>query len=131
MSYMWLYRCYFKVCILLSVYKPSYLKNSIQPLLFVGTNSASWPPMAPLKLRMFCFDNIAKRIIGKPCTSLLTSSTSTSSIPPDLAVIVSLKFTFAVVYNEMSFQVLGKELFIKLVIASHGRDLSYRCHHPN
>ncbi|PWZ37860.1 hypothetical protein Zm00014a_005131 [Zea mays] len=77
------------------------------------------------EMRMFCFDNIAKRIIGKPCASLLTSATSTSNIPPDLAAIVSLKFTFAVVYNEMSFQVSEKELFIKSVIASHGRDLTF------
>lgn len=77
------------------------------------------------EMRMFCFDNIAKRIIGKPCASLLTSATSTSNIPPDLAAIVSLKFTFVVVYNEMSFQVSEKELFIKSVIASHGRDLTF------
>jgi hypothetical protein len=34
-----------------------------------------------------------------------------------------LKFTFAVVYNKISFQVVEKELFVKSVIASHGRDL--------
>ncbi|ONM35910.1 hypothetical protein ZEAMMB73_Zm00001d042630 [Zea mays] len=76
------------------------------------------------EMRMFCFDNVAKRIIGKTCTSLLTSVTDTSNIPPDLAAIVSLKFTFVVVYNLMSFQNQEKELLIKSVIASHGRDLS-------
>jgi hypothetical protein len=50
------------------------------------------------EMRMFCFDNVAKRIIGKTCTFLLTSVTNTSNIPPDLAAIVSIKFTFVVVY---------------------------------
>ncbi|ONM02782.1 hypothetical protein ZEAMMB73_Zm00001d031369 [Zea mays] len=76
------------------------------------------------EMLMFCFDNVAKRIIGKTCTSLLTSVTDASNIRPDLAAIVSLKFTFVVVYNLMSFQNQEKELLIKSVIASHGRDLS-------
>jgi hypothetical protein len=57
-----------------------------------------------VKIRMFGFDNVAKRIVGKPRTSILTSVTDTSNIPPDLAAIVSLKFTFTVVYNQMSFK---------------------------
>jgi hypothetical protein len=69
------------------------------------------------EMPMFYFDNVAKRIIGKSCPSLLTLVTDTSNIPPDLAAIVSLKFTFVVIYNLMSFQNQEKELLIKSVIA--------------
>ncbi|KAL5656221.1 hypothetical protein ACJX0J_035540, partial [Zea mays] len=41
-----------------------------------------------------------------------------------LTTTVSLKFTFAVVYNQTSFEDLEKGLLIKSIIASHGRDLS-------
>jgi hypothetical protein len=60
------------------------------------------------EMQMFYFDNISKRIIGKSCTSLLALVTDTLSIPPDLGAIVSLKLTFVVVYNQMSFQDLEK-----------------------
>jgi hypothetical protein len=70
--------------------------------------------------RMFCFDGIAKRIVGKTCPSIVSSVTKTSLIPPKLASIVSLKFTFAVVYNDVSFHDV-KELLIKAIITSHGR----------
>jgi hypothetical protein len=38
---------------------------------------------------MFCFDNIAKTIIGKPCSSLLGSTANTTIIPPEIAAIIS------------------------------------------
>jgi hypothetical protein len=70
--------------------------------------------------RMFCFDRIAERIVGKSCASVVSSVTETSLIPPDLAAIVSLKFTFAVVYNDVSFHDVDKELLIKSIIVAHG-----------
>jgi hypothetical protein len=71
--------------------------------------------------RMFCFDSIAKKIVGKLCHFVVSSVTKTSLIPPDLASIVSLKFTFDVVYNDVSFHDVEKELLIKLIITVHGR----------
>jgi hypothetical protein len=38
---------------------------------------------------MFCFDNIAKIIIGKTCPSLVASLNDPSNIPPEIAAIVS------------------------------------------
>jgi hypothetical protein len=57
---------------------------------------------------MFYFDSIAKRIVGKSCRSVISSVTRASLIPPVLASIVSLKFTFAVVYNDVSFHDVEK-----------------------
>jgi hypothetical protein len=71
--------------------------------------------------RMFFFDSITKKIIGKPCPSVVSSVTKTSLIPPDLASIVSLKFIFDVVYNDVSFHDVEKELLIKSIITAHGR----------
>jgi hypothetical protein len=71
--------------------------------------------------RMFCFDSVAKRIIGKSCPFVVSSITRTSLIPPDLASIVSLKFTFIVVYNDVSFHDVEKELLIRSIITTHER----------
>jgi hypothetical protein len=71
---------------------------------------------------MFCFDNIAKAIIGKPCTSLVASVGNTSRIPPEIASIVSLRFTFVVTFTERSFETLDKVFFIKSIVQAYGRD---------
>jgi hypothetical protein len=39
--------------------------------------------------RMFCFDGITKRIIGKTCPSVVSSVTKISLVPLELASIVS------------------------------------------
>jgi hypothetical protein len=77
--------------------------------------------------RMFFFDNITKKIIGKSCGSVVSSVTNTMLIPPDLAAIVSLKFMFAIVYNDISFHDLDKEFLIKSIITAHGRAHSLPC----
>jgi hypothetical protein len=74
-----------------------------------------------VEARMFCFDSIVKRIVGKSCPSVVSSVTKTWLIPLELASIVSLKFTFAVVYNDVSFHDVDKELLIKSIILAHGR----------
>jgi hypothetical protein len=53
--------------------------------------------------------------------SIISSVTKTSLIPLDLASIVLLKFMFVVVYNDVSFHDVDKELLIKLIITVHGR----------
>jgi hypothetical protein len=69
---------------------------------------------------MFCFDNIAKIIIGKTCPSLVSSLNDPSTIPPEIAAIVSLKFTFAVVFDR-SFRAREKTLLMKSIVTTHGR----------
>jgi hypothetical protein len=76
-----------------------------------------WVPVPELS----SLDGIAKRIVGKTCHSVVSSVTETSLIPPELASIVSLKFMFVVVYNDVSFHDVEKELLIKAIITSHGR----------
>jgi hypothetical protein len=71
---------------------------------------------------MFCFDNIAKIIIGKTCPSLVASLNVPSTIPPEIAAIVSLKFTLAVVIDDRSFRAREKTLLIKSIITAHGRN---------
>jgi hypothetical protein len=71
--------------------------------------------------RMFCFDGIAKRIVQKTCSFVVSSVTKTSLIPPELVSIVSLRFTFAIIYNDVSFHDVEKELLIKAIITLHGR----------
>jgi hypothetical protein len=94
---------YFVVLIIILRYK----------LTFMATDGTT-------EVRMFCFDSIAKRIVGKSCRSVVSLVTRTSLIPPDLASIVSLKFTFAVVYNDVSFHDVDKELLIKSIVTAHG-----------
>ncbi|XP_008679653.2 uncharacterized protein [Zea mays] len=56
----------------------------------------------------FCFDTIAKRIVGKPCDTLITTPIASQGFPPDLAAIVSLKFTFVVTLYMSAFSVTNK-----------------------
>ena len=46
---------------------------------------------------IFSFDNIARAIIGKPCASIVGSAGNTSTIPPEIAKVLSLKFTSVIV----------------------------------
>jgi hypothetical protein len=71
---------------------------------------------------MFCFDSIAKAISGKSCSSIIASTTNTIAIPPEIAAIISLKFTFAVIFNQRSFSSQNKVLLIKSIVATHERE---------
>jgi hypothetical protein len=71
---------------------------------------------------LFCFDNIAKTIIGKPCSSLLGSTANTIIIPPEIIAIISLKFRFAVNYNKESYWGREKVVLIKSIVAVYGRN---------
>lgn len=71
--------------------------------------------------QMFCFDNIARRIVGKSCEAVVKSMKRSSGTPPDLAAIVSQKFTFAVSITDSSFDTMTKVFRIESIITSHGR----------
>jgi hypothetical protein len=60
--------------------------------------------------KMFCFDTIAKHIVGKSCDNLVKFTSHPSKISPDLAAIVSLKFTFVVTTTNRSFDVPEKNI---------------------
>jgi hypothetical protein len=88
-----------------------------------GKKSSSYPyPSGRVPVpELPSLDGIANRIVGKTCHYVVSSVTETSLIPPELASIVSLKFMFVVVYNDVSFHDVEKELLIKAIITSHGR----------
>jgi hypothetical protein len=75
-----------------------------------------------VETNMFCFDNIAKTIIGKPCSSLLGSTVNTTIIPLEIAAIIYLKFRFAVNYNQESYWSREKVFVIKSIVAVYGRN---------
>jgi hypothetical protein len=75
-----------------------------------------------VEANMFCFDNIAKTIIGKPCSSLLGSTANTTIVPPEITAIISLKFRFAVNYNQESYWGREKVFLIKSTVAAYGRN---------
>jgi hypothetical protein len=68
---------------------------------------------------MFCFDSIAKRIIGKPCETVLRSMSPSVRIPTDILGITSLKFTFHVLLIEESYYNRNNVLHVNSIITSH------------
>ncbi|AQK45466.1 hypothetical protein ZEAMMB73_Zm00001d026098 [Zea mays] len=89
----------------------------IYKLSFVATDGTC-------EAEFFCFDTIAKRIIGKPCDTLITTPIAPQGFPPDLAAIVSLKFTFVVTLNMSAFSVTNRVFSILYVLTNHGRQTS-------
>ncbi|PWZ14793.1 Replication protein A DNA-binding subunit B [Zea mays] len=76
---------------------------------------------------MFCFDTVARHIVGKSCEIVLRSVTEQSPIPPDLAQIISLKFTFRVtIDNQSLFQQTSRPNVFRInsIVAAHGRQRS-------
>ncbi|KAL5663204.1 hypothetical protein ACJX0J_023312, partial [Zea mays] len=86
-------------------------------LSFVVTDGTS-------EAEFFYFDTIAKRIVGKPCDTLITATMTSQGFPPDLAAIVSLKFTFVVTLNMSAFSVTNRVFSILYVLTNHGRQTS-------
>jgi hypothetical protein len=64
---------------------------------------------------------VAKRIVGKPCESLLKSMDISGSAPPGLTAIVGLKFTFAINININSFYSTEKIFNVDSILETHGR----------
>ncbi|KAL5664171.1 hypothetical protein ACJX0J_024279, partial [Zea mays] len=89
-------------------------------LSFIATDGTS-------EAEFFCFDTIAKRIVGKSCQTLFSTSDVSRGPPPDLAAIVSLKFTFAVTINMSAFSVTNRVFSILSVLTNHGRQASIPC----
>lgn len=71
---------------------------------------------------MFCFENVATKIVGKSSASLLASAADPEITPPDIAAIVSLKFTFVVTYDNESYGGQSKIFLIRSILATYGRD---------
>jgi hypothetical protein len=72
-------------------------------LTFFGTDGTA-------EAQFFCFDSVAKRIVGKPCEAILISMDISGNTPPQLAAIVGVKFTCASKININSFYSAEKNL---------------------
>jgi hypothetical protein len=70
---------------------------------------------------LFCFDSIAKKIIGKPCEFLVKTLDVSRSTPPYLSAIIGLKFTFAMNININSYYSKERILIVNSILQAHGR----------
>lgn len=74
--------------------------------------------------KMVAFDAVATRIIGKPVQQLMRAGRPNEDFPPDIAAVVSLKFTFAVGLADESYKSRDKSYRVLSVLASQGRQPS-------
>ena len=70
---------------------------------------------------MIAFGEVGRRIVGKPVQQVLRTSRSANDTPPDVAAIVSLKFTLAVTLTEQSYYNPQKSYQVNSVITAYGR----------
>jgi hypothetical protein len=70
---------------------------------------------------MFCFDSVAKRIINKPCETVLRMACHSTNTPSDISAIVSLKFTFLISLNDELYYTRDKVFHINSIVTAHGR----------
>jgi hypothetical protein len=76
------------------------------------------------EIELLCFDCVAKHIVAKLCEALLRSMDISGNTPPELTVIVGLKFTFTVNININSFYSGAKIFNIDSILETHGRQES-------
>jgi len=70
---------------------------------------------------MICFGDVARRIIGKSVQQLLKTATNSTTYPPEVARIVSLRFTFAVALTQQSYYRHQKTYQVVSVVTAYGR----------
>jgi hypothetical protein len=118
--------CFFNI-----IFSYLYLHYNIYPA-FIYSYIGNFPLMIRYKLTfmardetgeavMFCFDSVAKRIVGKPCETVLRSMSPSDHAPTNILGITSLKFTFHVSLTEESYYNRNKVLHINSIITSHGK----------
>uniref|UniRef100_A0A0A9A4Y5 Replication factor A C-terminal domain-containing protein n=1 Tax=Arundo donax TaxID=35708 RepID=A0A0A9A4Y5_ARUDO len=73
------------------------------------------------EVKMISFSEIARRIVGKNVEAVMRSARRTDGIPPDIAAIVSLKFTFNITLTDQSYHEENKVYQINSIVACHGR----------
>ncbi|RLN24146.1 hypothetical protein C2845_PM07G21730 [Panicum miliaceum] len=80
---------------------------------------------------MIAFATIAHRIVGNPVEAVMRSSRNRDNIPPDIAAIVSSKFTFSFTMSEASFRKPKKSYQVNGIIHIHGKQPALPFHGPN
>jgi len=70
---------------------------------------------------MICFGPLAQRIVGRSVDSMMRTVRRDEDFPPDIAGIVSHKFTFAINMTSQSFYTRIKKYMVTSIITSYGR----------
>ncbi|WVZ62343.1 hypothetical protein U9M48_012104, partial [Paspalum notatum var. saurae] len=70
---------------------------------------------------MIAFADVAGRIIGKPVQQLMRAGRPKEDFPPDITALVAMKFTFAIMLADESFDKREKSYQVLSMLASHGR----------
>ncbi|KAL6908028.1 hypothetical protein ACP4OV_002198 [Aristida adscensionis] len=70
---------------------------------------------------MIAFGDIGHRIVGKPVQAVLRDAKYSTEVPPDIAAIVCLRFTFSVTLTEQSFYKETKSYQVNTIVTSYGR----------
>lgn len=99
------FRCYQCDC---SNYKYKY------KLSFIATDGTA-------EAEMICFGPVAQRIVGRSVDSMMRTVRRDEDFPPDIAGIVSHKFTFAINMTSQSFYTRIKKYMVTSIITSYGR----------
>ncbi|KAL6596970.1 hypothetical protein ACP70R_047104 [Stipagrostis hirtigluma subsp. patula] len=73
------------------------------------------------EVEMIAFGDIARRIIGKPVQVVLGVSRYSDDVPPDVAAVVSLRFTFAINVTKQSYYRSYKSYVINSIGTAYGR----------
>ena len=80
---------------------------------------------------MIAFAAVAQSIVGKPVETVMRSIRNRDNIPPDIAAIVSSKFTFSVAMAESSFSKPKKSYQINSILHNYGKQRALPFHGPN
>ncbi|KAL6626907.1 hypothetical protein ACP70R_030633 [Stipagrostis hirtigluma subsp. patula] len=99
------YRC--EVCICTS-FKFKY------KLCFIGSDGSA-------EAEMIAFGDVARRIVGKPVLAVLRASRYSDDVPPDVASVVSLRFTFGVTPTEQSYYRSTRSYVVNTIVTPYGR----------
>ncbi|CAO2189268.1 unnamed protein product [Urochloa humidicola] len=83
-------------------------------LLFVASDGTA-------EAEMICFGQVAQRIIGKPVEQVLRTVRRDEDFPPDIAGVVSQKYTFVLTITNQSFYTRNRSFMVNSIIASYGR----------
>ncbi|CAL5036671.1 unnamed protein product [Urochloa decumbens] len=83
-------------------------------LLFVASDATA-------EAEMICFGQLAQRIIGKPVDQVLRTVRHHRDFPPDIAGVVSQKYTFVLTITNQSFYTRNRSFMVSSIIASYGR----------
>jgi hypothetical protein len=74
-----------------------------------------------VETKMFCFDGVARQIVGKPCELLIRSMNTSGDTPSNLHRIIGLRFTFTINMNINSYYSKERIFNVNSIIETHGR----------